>query len=68
MTDPRHCANTGENVWEWMGANGVPIVRMTNKLSVRRRLTLEEAERGDLPKPFSAEEWRAMAQASKQIT
>lgn len=34
----------------------------------RRPLTLEEAERGDLPKPFSAEEWRAMAQASKQIT
>lgn len=30
----------------------------------RRPLTLEEASRGDLPKPFSPEEWKAMHQAS----
>jgi hypothetical protein len=30
----------------------------------RRRLTLEEAERGDSPTPFTREEWQAMEAAT----
>jgi hypothetical protein len=28
--------------------------------ATRRRLTLEEAQRGDKPTPFTAEEWRVL--------
>ena len=33
----------------------------------RRRLTLEEAEAGGLPEPFTREEWHAMYQASRYL-
>jgi hypothetical protein len=33
--------------------------------AARRRLTREEAEAGGLPEPMTAEEWRAMAAASR---
>jgi len=34
----------------------------------RRRLTLDEAQRGVQPEPFSVHEWDAMHQASAQET
>lgn len=33
--------------------------------AARRRLTVAEAEAGGLPEPFTPDEWRAMADASR---
>jgi hypothetical protein len=59
------CANTGHTYRNIRARdNGVPYEK---QWVYRRPMTIEEAERGDLPKPFSAEEWRAMANAAAKL-
>lgn len=62
MTEPRRSANTGESQFHVieLTTGGEMHLEMRN----RRPITLEEASRGDLPKPFSPEEWKAMHKAS----